>query len=260
MQADIESNRLEMAEYMNCGPADVRSDFFAFNDYSWCDPSSYVTSGWNQKVQEFSNYGIPLFLSEYGCNTNTRSFQEVHALYSSKMTPVYSGGLVYEYSEAANDYGLVQIESPTQVKELPDYHALAQAFHTTQNPTDDGGYNQTGGASTCPPKNPPTWNVDSNAPLPAMPKAAEKYLQKGAGKGVGFAGKGSMDAGSGATPTATPGPVPNSGSSSGGSSSASASAKGAAAGLVVPSMSMAPVLIGLVTVLSSIFGASLILL
>jgi 1,3-beta-glucanosyltransferase GAS5 len=58
--ADVESNRLEMAQYMNCGTDDERSDFFAFNDYSWCDPSTFQKSGWDQKVQKFSNYSIPL--------------------------------------------------------------------------------------------------------------------------------------------------------------------------------------------------------
>jgi len=58
--ADVNSNRLEMAEYMNCGTADERSDFFAFNDYSWCDPSSFKTSGWDQKVKNFTGYSLPL--------------------------------------------------------------------------------------------------------------------------------------------------------------------------------------------------------
>lgn len=58
--ADVESNRYDMAEYMNCGTDDQRSDFFSFNDYSWCDPSSYQQSGWDQKVALFSNYSIPL--------------------------------------------------------------------------------------------------------------------------------------------------------------------------------------------------------
>ena len=58
--ADVNSNRLEMAEYMNCGTDDERSDFFAFNDYSWCDPSSFTISGWDQKVKNFTGYGIPL--------------------------------------------------------------------------------------------------------------------------------------------------------------------------------------------------------
>jgi hypothetical protein len=58
--ADVESNRYEMADYMNCGDDAARSDFFAFNDYSWCDPSSYTTSGWDQKVAKFANYSIPI--------------------------------------------------------------------------------------------------------------------------------------------------------------------------------------------------------
>lgn len=58
--ADVNSNRLEMAQYMNCGSDDERSDFFAFNDYSWCDPSSFTISGWDQKVKNFTGYGLPL--------------------------------------------------------------------------------------------------------------------------------------------------------------------------------------------------------
>lgn len=58
--ADVDSNRKEMAEYMNCGSDDERSDFFAFNDYSWCDPSSFTISGWDQKVKNFTGYGLPI--------------------------------------------------------------------------------------------------------------------------------------------------------------------------------------------------------
>ena len=58
--ADVMSNRYETAEFMNCGTDDERSDFFAFNDYSWCDPSSFTQSGWDQKVALFKNYSIPI--------------------------------------------------------------------------------------------------------------------------------------------------------------------------------------------------------
>lgn len=58
--ADVDSNRKELAEYMNCGSDEERSDFFAFNDYSWCDPSSFTTSGWDQKVKNFTGYGLPI--------------------------------------------------------------------------------------------------------------------------------------------------------------------------------------------------------
>ena len=58
--ADVTSNRYETAEYLNCGTADERSDFFAFNDYSWCDPSSFKVSGWDKKVELFKGYSIPI--------------------------------------------------------------------------------------------------------------------------------------------------------------------------------------------------------
>lgn len=254
-----------MADYMNCGPDEERSDFFAFNDYSWCSPSSFTQSGWDQKVKKFSDYGLPLFLSEYGCNTNDRDFGEVEALYSMKMTPVYSGGLVYEYSEEPSHYGLVKVKGPSKVEELDDFDTLAKAFKKTDNPDGDGGYNKTGGASTCPEKDPPAWDVNSDAPLPKMPSAAKKYMKEGAGEAPGFSGPGSMTAGRGSTPSAEPGSTVESGSSDSssdsdsGESSSSSSSAAAAPGAPIPSMSLAPALVGLVTVMSSLFGASLIL-
>ncbi|KAL1848265.1 1,3-beta-glucanosyltransferase [Paecilomyces lecythidis] len=261
--ADIDTNRLQMAEYMNCGTDDERSDFFAFNDYSWCDPSSFTQSGWSEKVKTFSHYGLPLFLSEYGCNTNKREFQEVGSLYSTQMTSVYSGGLVYEYSNEGSNYGLVTING-NSVTERPDFTALQSAFKKTPNPQGDGGYNKTGGANPCPAKQLPAWNVDTTA-LPAIPDGAKKYMTQGAGKGPGFAGSGSQNRGSTSTGTAAPGSGSGgsyaSGSSSGSSSSSSASgSKGAAAGLRAPEMSLAPIVCGLVVTISTFFGASLIMI
>ncbi|OAX84850.1 hypothetical protein ACJ72_00778 [Emergomyces africanus] len=191
--ADVDTNRIQMAHYMNCGPDDERSDFFAFNDYSWCDPSSFETAGWDKKVEMFSGYGLPLFLSEYGCNTNTREWNEVKALYSDKMTGVYSGGLVYEYSQEPNNYGLVEIKGG-QAKTLKDFDSLKKAFAATKNPVGDGGYNKKGGASECPKKQAPEWDVDGDS-LPSIPKKAKEYFVNGAGKGPGLKGSGSQTAG-----------------------------------------------------------------
>ena len=57
--ADVSQNRMQMAHYMNCGTDDERSDFFAFNDYSWCN-TDFTTSGWDQKVKNFTGYGLPI--------------------------------------------------------------------------------------------------------------------------------------------------------------------------------------------------------
>jgi len=250
--ADVNSNRLEMAEYMNCGTEDERSDFFAFNDYSWCNPSTFTTSGWDQKVKNFTGYGLPLFLSEYGCNTNKRQFEEVTSLYSTEMTPVYSGGLVYEYSEEGSKYGLVQITG-TSAKPLADFTELKNAFSKTANPSGDGGYNSTGGASNCPAKS-ANWDVSGDS-LPAIPSAAAAYMKSGPGTAVGLVGKGSQNAGGTSTGTAEPG----SGSVTAVSSGTSASAtKKSSASSLQGSMNFQPLIVsGLVTAFTFV-GAALL--
>ncbi|QDS71935.1 hypothetical protein FKW77_000728 [Venturia effusa] len=182
--ADVEENRFQMAQYLNCGGDDERSDFFAFNDYSWCAPSDFQKSGWDKKVRMFGSYQLPLFLSEYGCNTNKRDFGEVATLYSEKMISVYSGGLSYEYSQGDNKYGLVKIDSSGNIDELPDLAVLATAFKNTPMPDGPGGYKPDGKASTCPPAS-NQWSV-TNTSLPIMPKNAAQYMTNGAGPGPGF--------------------------------------------------------------------------
>jgi len=246
--ADVDTNRFQMAEYMNCGGSDVRSDFFAFNDYSWCDPSSFTTSGWDQKVKQYSSYSIPIFLSEFGCNTNTRKFEEIASLYSTQMTSVYSGGLVYEYSQEESKYGLVTI-SGSSVSELPDFAALQSAYTATPNPTGDGGYKTNGQPSQCPPAQGSVWVVNSTD-LPAIPAGAVKYMTQGAGPGPGNNGNtGSQNAGTASTGT----------SSGTTSSSSSKTSKAVAASVRVPEMALAPVMGALTLVLSGLLaGASLL--
>ncbi|KAI9701322.1 MAG: beta-glucanosyltransferase [Bogoriella megaspora] len=252
--ADVDSNRFEMASFMNCGTDDERSDFFAFNDYSWCDPSSYTTSGWDQKVKQYSDYSIPLFLSEYGCITNGRQFQEVSALYGDDMTPVYSGGLVYEYSQEGNGYGLVTIGN-RGLTEGKDFTALANAFSKTPNPSGDGGAKSSGSASTCPSQS-STWDV-KNDDLPAIPGPAQKFMKNGAGQGQGLGGSGSMDGagtGSSGTATAGSGAVSETASNKGAQGSSSAGAVTMSA----PSVSLATIVPIAVVFLSTLMGAALL--
>ncbi|GME33840.1 Beta-glucanosyltransferase [Neofusicoccum parvum] len=253
--ADVDSNRFEMASYMNCGTDDERSDFFAFNDYSWCDPSSFTKSGWDQKVKQYGDYSIPLFLSEFGCNTNDREFEEIASLYSDDMTGVYSGGLVYEYSEEGSNYGLVKI-SGNSVTEKSDYTALKSALAKTPAPTGDGGYKSDGKASTCPSKS-DTWEVDSDS-LPAIPEPAKKYMKNGAGEAKGLSGPGSQNAGTASSGTATAGSGTVTETASASGSSSSSGSTGAATGLQAPAFETAPLVAGLVVVASTFFGAALL--
>jgi 1,3-beta-glucanosyltransferase GAS5 len=131
-------------------------------------------------------------MSEYGCITNTRTFQEVAALYNTEMTNVFSGGLVYEYSEEGNGYGLVTISGNT-VTPNAQFTALESAFKGTPNPTGSGGAMSSSPASTCPPES-DQWEVP-NDNLPAIPSAAAAYMKTGAGPGPGLTGDGSQAAG-----------------------------------------------------------------
>ena len=204
-------------------------------------------------------------LSEYGCNKSPpRTFKEVADLYNpDEMTPVYSGGLVYEYSQEDNNFGLVDINGD-QVSPRPDFTALQTAFKNTPNPDGDGGYNKTGGASGCPPQDSPNWDVSGDS-LPAIPEPAKKYMTDGAGKGPGLQGDGSQNAGTQSSATASAGSgqasvsANPSGTGSGSSSSASSTHSGAAGALVVPQFSVvAPAACAVVVVLSSALGAALL--
>jgi 1,3-beta-glucanosyltransferase GAS1 len=101
--SDIREN---MANYFNCGDQTAAIDFWGYNIYSWCGDSNYIESGYNQRVAEFSTYSVPAFFAEYGCNVpSPRTFTEVASLFSSNMTGVFSGGIVYMYFQEANNYG-----------------------------------------------------------------------------------------------------------------------------------------------------------
>ncbi|KAM0344714.1 hypothetical protein ACHAPU_007309 [Fusarium lateritium] len=198
--ADVSTNRMQTAHYMNCGSDEVRSDFFAFNDYSWCN-SDFETSGWDVKVKNFTDYGIPIFLSEYGCiKSRPRKFEELGAMMSKDMTSVYSGGLMYEYSLEDNDYGIVTIKNG-KVETEKEFDLFKSAIAKDPAPTGTGGAIKASHGVECP-KSESVWQVDPSY-LPEMPAQAEKYMKDGAGKGPGINGKGSHFATDSGTATAS---------------------------------------------------------
>merc|ERR1711939_570736 len=118
--------------YMSCELSNDTSskiDFFGLNSYSWCGDATFESSGYDVLVADFGNTTIPIFFSEYGCNNvSPRTFTEVPALYGKEMTSVFSGGLIYEYSEEPNNYGLVNLNDNGTVSLLVDYDNLRTQY------------------------------------------------------------------------------------------------------------------------------------
>lgn len=185
--ADVSENVYPSAVYFACGDDETaRSDFFAFNDYSWCDPSSFTQSGWDAKVDLYSNYSLPIFLSEFGCIKGERQWEEIASLYSSDMTGVYSGGLVYEYTEEGSGYGLVTVSSSGDVETNPDFDALVSAYEQTPVPSGDGGARETANQVPECPAETENWEVSPDNMLPEIPQPAVRYINNGAGDGPGL--------------------------------------------------------------------------
>ena len=108
--ADISELRPMLQNYFACRPdASERLDFFSLNAYEWCgSTSSYTISGYSQLQAQAKGYPIPIFFSETGCQTvKPRTFADQASILGPDMDDTWSGAIIYEWLEEANDYGLV---------------------------------------------------------------------------------------------------------------------------------------------------------
>jgi len=131
--ADVRPLLADTINYLSCnleGSTSSNMDFFGLNSYSWCADASFEEAGYDILLEQFSDATVPIFFSEYGCNeVMPRTFTEVGAIYSSPMTEVFSGGLVYEYSEEENNFGLVTINDDNTIDLKEDYLNLVEQYN-----------------------------------------------------------------------------------------------------------------------------------
>ena len=134
--ADVRPILANTFEYLTCainGSKDdmTKVDMFGLNSYSWCGSSAtFESSTYSQLIQILGNTTVPVFFSEYGCNkVAPRVFDEVQAIYGPDMDTVMSGGLVYEYSEEPDDFGLVKLHGNGTAQLLTDFDNLQRQYN-----------------------------------------------------------------------------------------------------------------------------------
>ena len=88
-----------IARYLTCGNQSTAIDFLGIKDRSWCKYDSFESSGYAELTTAYSNYTVPVFLSEYGCDDPGRveDFSEKASIYSTQMMSVLSGAFFYGY-------------------------------------------------------------------------------------------------------------------------------------------------------------------
>ncbi|EPE37150.1 (Trans)glycosidase [Glarea lozoyensis ATCC 20868] len=103
-----------------------RVDLFALNSYSWCGNATYRSSGYDILTSTFASSSVPVFLSEYGCNEvdGPRPWTEIAALYGEEMRETMSGGVVYEWTQEENNYGLVELSDNGDIQLMENYNNL----------------------------------------------------------------------------------------------------------------------------------------
>ncbi|RKP32510.1 hypothetical protein METBISCDRAFT_21492 [Metschnikowia bicuspidata] len=105
--------RLPLAEYFACGDEADRANFFGMIMYECWVISTFEQSGYARITEEYTNLGIGLFFSKYGCNEVTRDFQETEAIYGPEMVDLWSGGQKIRFDD-----------SDGAVSTLPDFDKL----------------------------------------------------------------------------------------------------------------------------------------
>ena len=167
-----------------------RADFFGLNSYSWCGSSAtFESSGYNVLTEWFAKTTIPIFFSEYGCNQipqgTSRPFDEVQALYGEPMRGVFSGGLVFEWTEEPNDFGLVQVNSDKSLTLRQDFVNLQGQL----NKLDISAVTAQNGTATA--LTPPTCakalitgSFNNSFTLPTVPPGGQDLINNGVSSGV----------------------------------------------------------------------------
>ena len=207
--ADIPALRPMLQDYLACGSDPTQAaDFFSLNVYEWCGKSSFDGSGYNELVANATGLQIPIFISETGCiKPEPRLFDDQDSVLGPDMDNSWSGAIVYEWIQEANDYGLISYgpttnsDNPTALDGFPrsgtpspvtpDYSNL-KSHWATLIPTGVSLSAYTVQASSlkpiaCPSSTPNGWIVNPTASLPSLGQTLDLAATSSGGLAAGTA-------------------------------------------------------------------------
>ncbi|KAI6133406.1 carbohydrate-binding module family 43 protein/Glycoside hydrolase family 72 protein [Pisolithus croceorrhizus] len=132
-----------LANYLSCDPSGSNSgataiDLYGLNNYEWCGDSSFEAA-YAGTEGSFAGYNVPAYFSEFGCITagTPRPWTEVGAIFSSEMSPDWSGGIAFSYFPATSSqgqFGMVNISSNGSVITGQDFDNLAAQYGQASPP------------------------------------------------------------------------------------------------------------------------------
>jgi len=132
-----------LANYLSCdlsgGNKDSTAiDLYGLNDYSWCGDSTFQNS-YAGTFGDFAGYNVAAYLSEFGCVTSPpRLWTESAAIFSTDMSPVWSGGVAFSYfpaQSAAGQFGIVTISADGKtVTTSADFDRLKTQYNQATGP------------------------------------------------------------------------------------------------------------------------------
>lgn len=205
-----------LQNYLSCGddPAQA-ADFYSLNVYEWCGSNSFDGSGYDKLVVNATGLQVPIFISETGCRApKPRLFQDQDSVFGKDMDSSWSGAIIYEWIEEANDYGLISYgpttnsDNPTALDGFPrsgtpspvspDYSNL-KAHWATLHPTGVVLSEYSAQASTltpiaCPSSTPNGWAVNAMTSLPSLGQTLDKAAASASGSASAQTGTASASA------------------------------------------------------------------
>lgn len=169
--ADVKALRVTTGDYLSCGNTADTIDIYGMNLYSWCGNSSVYTAGYDTLYEDFQHSNIPVLFSETGCNTVERDFSDVGTMLGTVFPATFSGAIVYEWEEEANDYGIVNYtrsDGKGYPTTLSDYNALKTVLaNVSPVGTSISAYTPSNTPPACPTSN-SDWPLKDGDSLPTI--------------------------------------------------------------------------------------------